>query len=166
MDKLEYIQGDLVMTNGVPIGTDKDVVYRVTSSDPSKTLELNDGTVLKGVVRLENIEGAELGDKGYLFGDCCAWVKDIVHIPLTPEILKKNGWKQNGGQYSFTYKPYAGDKVELIGFFIEMFKDVHDMLKHRYFQITHEDKVICGCFYVHQLQHHLFGLGINHKMEV
>lgn len=53
MDKLEYIPGDLVMTNGVPLGTAKDVVYRVTSSDPSKTLELDDGTVLKGVVCLE-----------------------------------------------------------------------------------------------------------------
>ena len=48
-NKLEYIPGDLVMTNGVPLGTAKDVVYRVTSSDPSKTLELDDGTVLKGV---------------------------------------------------------------------------------------------------------------------
>lgn len=54
MDKLEYIPGDLVMTNGVPLGTAKDVVYRVTSSDPSKTLELDDGTVLEGVVCLEN----------------------------------------------------------------------------------------------------------------
>ena len=93
-------------------------------------------------------------------------VNAIEGIPLTPAILEKNGWKRNGGQYSFTYKPYAGDKVELIGFFIEMFKDVHDILKHRYFQITHEDKVICGCFYVHQLQHYLFGLGINNEMEV
>ena len=83
MDKLEYIPGDLVMTNGVPLGTAKNVVYRVVSSDPSKTLELDDGTVLKGVVCLENIEGAEFGDKGYLLGDSCAWVKDIVPIPLT-----------------------------------------------------------------------------------
>lgn len=165
-NKLEYIPGDLVMTNGVPLGTDKDVVYRVTSSDPSKTLELDDGTVLKGVVCLENIEGAEFGDKGYLLGDSCAWVKDIVPINLVPAILEKNGWKRNGGQYSFTFKPYVGYKVELIGFFVEMFKDVHDMLKHRYFQITHENKVICGCFYVHELQNFLFGLGINHEMEV
>lgn len=76
MEEVKYIPGDLVMTNGVPLGTAKDVVYRVTSSDPSKTLELDDGTVLKGVGRLENIEGAEFGDKGYLFGDCCAWVKN------------------------------------------------------------------------------------------
>ena len=93
MDKLEYIPGDLVMTNGVPLGTAQNVVYRVTSSDPSKTLKLDDGIVLKGVVCLENIEGAELGDKGYLFGDCCAWVKDIVSINLVPAILEKNGWK-------------------------------------------------------------------------
>ena len=91
---------------------------------------------------------------------------ELSGVHITPEILKKNRWKQNGGQYSFTYKPYAGNKVELIGFFIEMFKDVHDMLKHRYFQITHENKVICGCFYVHELQHFLFGLKINREMEV
>lgn len=30
MDKLEYIPGDLVMTNGVPCGTAKGVVYKVT----------------------------------------------------------------------------------------------------------------------------------------
>lgn len=90
MDKLEYIPGDLVMTNGVPLGTAKDVVYRVTSSDPSKTLKLDDGTVLKGVVCLENLEGAEFGDKGYLLGECCAWAKDIVPIPLVPAILEKN----------------------------------------------------------------------------
>lgn len=35
------------MTNGVPLGTAKDVVYRVVSSDPSKTLKLKDGTVLR-----------------------------------------------------------------------------------------------------------------------
>lgn len=91
---------------------------------------------------------------------------ELSGVPITPEILEKNGWKRNGGQYSFTYKPYAGGKVELIGFFIEMFKDVHDMLKHRYFQITHENKVICGCFYVHELQHLLFGLNLNHEIEV
>lgn len=65
MNKIEYIPGDLVMTNGVPVGTAKDVVYRVVSSDPSKTLELNNGTVLKGVVCLENLEGAKIEDKGF-----------------------------------------------------------------------------------------------------
>lgn len=91
---------------------------------------------------------------------------ELSGVSITTEILEKNGWKRNGGQYSFTFKPYVGYKVELIGFFVEMFKDVHDMLKHRYFQITHENKVICGCFYVHELQHLLFGLGLNPETEV
>lgn len=143
MDKLEYIPGDLV---SVYVGIKKYIVEVIGTE--------NENEVLSYHIKFQNGE-IQYADKD-----------NIVPIPLTPEILKKNGWKQNGGQYSFTYKPYAGDKVELIGFFIEMFKDVHDMLKHRYFQITHEDKVICGCFYVHQLQHLLFGLGINHEMEV
>nr|DAU90011.1 MAG TPA: hypothetical protein [Caudoviricetes sp.] len=97
---------------------------------------------------------------------CLVDIDEIKPVSLTPEILEKNEWKRNGGQYSFTFKPYVGDKVEYIGFFIEMFKDVHDMLKYRYFQITHENKVIYGCFYVHEIQHLLFGLGINLEMEV
>ena len=140
MDEL-YIPGDLVF-HYIPKTTIKKYVkVYVCSTNNALSLEDMDGKLYD-------------------------YIGELYPIPLTPDILEKNGWKQNGGQYSFTYKPYAGDKVELIGFFIEMFKDVHDILKHRYFQITHEDKVVCGCFYVHQLQHYLFGLGINNEMEV
>ena len=156
MDKLEYIPGDLVMTNGIPLGTAKNVVYRVVSSDPSKTLELNDGTVLKGVVCLENIEGAELGEKGYLSGDCCAWVKDIVPIPLTPSILEKNGWKNDG---------YDCYKLPTKRAYLYITKDI----------TTLGELLVCvglgrhnlaSINFVHQLQHLLFGLGINSEIEV
>ena len=157
MDKLEYIPGDLVMTNGVPIGTAKDVVYRVTLSDPSRTFEFDDGTELKGAVRLENLEGVEFGDKGFLFGDCCAWVKDIVPIPLVPAILEKNGWKHKKefGEYWFVprnedYELLTLDKVgEEWAIYIEENSSNFENIK-----------------YVHQLQHLLFGLNINHEMEV
>lgn len=156
MDKLEYIPGDLVMTNGVPLGTAKDVVYRVTSSDPSKTLEFDDGTVLKGVVRLENLEGAELEDKGYLFGDCCAWVKDILPIPITPEILEKNGWKKskiNDCAY-FYYKD---------GLFLTYTsKDG----KFWFDDFDYSSSICVELPYVHSLQHLLFSLGLNSEMEV
>lgn len=93
MEKLEYITGDLVMTNGVPLGTSKNVVYRVTSSDPSKILKLDDGTVLKGVVRLENIEGAELGEKGYLYSKIICNSQDILMIwVILDSFLEK--WKK------------------------------------------------------------------------
>lgn len=101
---------------------------------------------------------------GQSLGKICQ--NDIMHVHIWEEFLKKNGWKRDGGQYSFTFKPYTGVKVEYIGFFIEMFKNVHDMLKYKYFQIFLENKNIYGCFYVHQLQHLLFGLGLNSEMEV
>ena len=154
MDKLEYIPGDLVMTNGVPLGTSKNVVYRVTSSDPSKTLKLDDGTVLKGVVRLENIEGVKFGDKGYLFGDCCAWVKDIRPIRLSRKILCKNDW------YLKTDPIYA------------YFND-NDVLDNIYlgeccdgWSVNVFGTVLTSVFYVHELQHLLCGLKINSEMEV
>lgn len=142
------------MTNGVPLGTAKDVVYRVTSSDPSKTLKLDDGTVLKGVVCLENIEGAEFGDKGYLFGDCCSWVKDIIPIPLVPAILEKNVWEKE--KYGLSY-----------------YKKESQTLEFRLIGKTYGWTLRCGnkdliekVEFIHQLQHILFGLNINNEMEV
>lgn len=152
MDKLEYIPGDLVMTNGVPLGTAQNVVYRVTSSDPSKTLKLDDGTVLKGVVCLENIEGAEFGDKGYLSGDCCAWVKDIVPINLVPAILEKNGWKVSSECRWIYVKEYN----------VKIFRLLDDIHYAAYIGFVR----LLEFQHIHQLQHLLFGLGINHKMEV
>ena len=156
MDKLEYIPGDLVMTNGVPCCTSKDVVYIVTSSDTEKTLELDDGTVLKGVVCLENIEGAEFGEKGYLSGDCCAWVKDIVPIHLTTEIIEKNGWKKskiNDCAY-FYYKD---------GLFLTYTsKDG----KFWFDDFDYSSSICVDLPYVHSLQQLLFGLGIKSEMEV
>ena len=157
------------MTNGVPLGTAKDVVYRVVSSDPSKTLELGDGTVLKGTVRLENLEGVEFGDKGYLLGECCAWVKDIVPIPLTPEILEKNGWKKevmNRGVKN-SHWVYTKPDIEEYGYFpIYIEKGISDEFDVYPFTDNNDCKQIAYIKYVHQLQHLLFGLGLNSEMEV
>ena len=144
------------MTNGAPLGTEQDVVYRVTSSDPSKTLKLDDRTVMKGIVRLENLEGVEFGDKGYLFGDCCAWVKDIVPIPITPEILEKNGWKNDGYDWyrlptKRAYLYITKDITTLDEFLVCVGLDRHNLTSINF---------------VHQLQHLLFGLGLKHEMEV
>lgn len=169
MDKLGYISGNLVMTNGVPLGTAKNVVYRVVSSDPSKTLELGDGTVLKGVIRLENIEGAEFGDKGYLSGDCCAWVKDIAPIPLTPEILEKNGWKREvmSRGVKNSHWVYTKPDIEEYGYFpIYIEKGIGDEFDVYPFTDNNECKPIAYIKYVHQLQHLLFGLGLNSEMEL
>lgn len=168
MTHLDYIPGDLVMTNGVPLGTAKDVVYRVTSSDPSKTLELGDGTVLKGVVCLENIEGAEFGEKGYLLGDSCAWVKDIVPIPITQKILCKNKWEVNAIDYDYSinnklyFRSFPKDRK--VGS-IEL--DVYNNIAPSdSCDVCQDDFYLGNISYVHELQHILFGLNINSEMEV
>lgn len=150
MDK--YIPGDLVMTNGIPLGTAEDVVYRVTSSDPSKTLKLDDGTVLKGTVRLENLEGAEFGDKGYLLGDCGAWIKNIIPIPLVPAILEKNEWKVS---LECTWIYEKEDSVKILR-----------LLDDKHYAAYIGDVRLLEFQYTHELQHLLFGLGLNSEMEV
>ena len=148
------------MTNGAPLGTEQDVVYRVTSSDPSKILKLDDGTVLKGVVRLENLEGVEFGDKGYLFGDCCAWVKDIVPIPVTSEILKKNGWKK---EMYLDWRYYIPLERTLLYISIGVDRDRDGAFAVCVgLNMSH----IAYISFVHQLQHLFFSLNINYEMEV
>ena len=150
-----YIPGDLVMTNGVPLGTAEGVVYRVTACDPNKTLKLEDGTVLKGTVCLENIESTEFGDKGYLMCECCAWVKDIVPLKLSSEILQKNEWKYTKIASSL-YQYYKDDIYIKYDKLEEKFK-FDDLYWSAYsFEIP----------YVHTLQHLLFGLGLKSEMEV
>ena len=84
MEKTIYIPGDLVMTNGIPIGTKKGIVYQVTESNAEKIVkDGNEFTILRGSVTLSNIKGKTFHDEGFLFGDCGAWVKDIV--PLIPQ---------------------------------------------------------------------------------
>ena len=175
MNKLEYIPGDLVMTNGVPLGTAKDVVYRVTSSDPTKTLKLDDGAVLKGVVCLENIEGAEFGDKGYLSGDCCAWVKDIVPINLVPAILEKNGWNKStgwsyvgSGKRGYQFSKELDDKLD------ELDRVTYGDLQISQCENLRDWNYINECnhyfrfefTYVHELQHLLYALHIDSNLKI
>lgn len=123
MDKLKYIPGDLVMTNGVPLGSAKDVVYRVTSSDPSKTLKLDDGTVVLNGWKLHKHHERNSYDD-------VSW--SSYHKPAETNI---------------SLRFYQEEKA----FFLFL-----------YAQEISETPIR----YIHQLQHLLYGLGINHEMEV
>ena len=156
MDKIEYIPGDLVMTNGIPIGTKKGIVYQVTESNADKYAKVKDGnafTELKGSVTLSNLKGKTIRDDGFLFCDSGAWVKDIVPIPLTPEILEKNGWKLSHGFY---WSPNEeGAEVGLsspTGYVWNAYMKSYP-LRSRINSVS-------------DLQHLLFGLGLNSEMEV
>ena len=84
---------------------------------------------------------------------CFVGVEDIKPVVLTPEILKKNGWKKFKRPYSSDYC-YRRKGYTTLN--IRSDKDV-------YFHCGDHDKSITT---VHQLQHLLFGLGLNSEMEV
>lgn len=76
-------------------------------------------------------------------------------VPLTPEILEKNGWKENRytdmfykaiGEGRYLNLRVEGQQTWIVG-------------------LAHQD-LLKNIKYVHQLQHLLFGLGFNSEMEV
>lgn len=161
----EYIPGDLVMTNGVPLGTEEGVVYRVVSSDPSKTVTFSNGTVLKGCVTLENATELSKGDKGYLFCDSPAWFKDLVPIPISRQILEANGWKRNGSRY--LYKDLTiGDSPLFYATFVKM-SSLSDKNKKFYMLHISLSKYLgLSCYYVHKFQHFLLGMSIDSDLKL
>ena len=84
---------------------------------------------------------------------CFVGVEDIKPVVLTPEILKKNGWKKFKRPYSSDYC-YRRKGYTTLN--IRSDKEV-------YFHCGDHDKSITT---VHQLQHLLFGIGLNSEMEV
>ena len=86
---------------------------------------------------------------------------DLKPIPLTPEILEKNGWE-------FTERHIDEDGFEWHVFSKDgIFTDLYYYPDNKDFAVF-----ICGeetlpnMKYIHQLQHLLFGLGLNSEMEV
>lgn len=80
------------------------------------------------------------------------WIREdaIKPIPLTPEILKKNEWEYDGATWIF--------KKGNISIFI--------LLDDKTYAAYLLGVRVLEFHFVHQLQHLLFGLGINHEMEV
>lgn len=141
------------MTNGVSGGTAKDVVYRVVLSDPSRIFVLDDGTVLKGIVRLENLEDAKLEDEGYLYyGSSYVYSKDIIPIPLTPEILEKNGWKSINGKYAL--------KIKNANYVVLEFTE------YGIYTYINENTMLFTIKYIHELQHLLYALHIDSNLKI
>lgn len=84
---------------------------------------------------------------------CKEFAKDI---PLTPEILEKNGWKNDGYDWyrlptKRAYLYITKDITTLGEFLVCVGLDRHNL---------------ASVNFVHQLQHLLFGLGLNSEMEV
>lgn len=138
MDKLEYIPGDLVKfaTN----------TYTIVNFEEN----FLHNKICYALISTNSTKTAFVG------------ARSIIPIPLTPEILEKNGWKiedVNPNDLSNIVSKgimYRAIKDKEILFFQKGASVFTCPLNWRKIEIR----------YVHQLQHLLFGLGLNHKMEV
>lgn len=97
---------------------------------------------------------------------CKEFAKDI---PLTTEILEKNGWVKEvmSRGVSNSHWVYTKPDIEEYGYFpIYIEKGIGDEFDVYPFTDNNVCKQIAYIKYVHQLQHLLFGLGINSEIEV
>ena len=85
---------------------------------------------------------------------------DLKPIPLTPEIIEKNGWEFVGGQLDedgFTWDIYSNRGV---------LPDLYYYPDGKFSVFMYGEEVLPDIEYIHQLQHILFGLGLNSEIEV
>lgn len=100
---------------------------------------------------------------------CLVDIDEINPIPLTPEILEKNGWvkKVMSRGIKNSHLVYTKPDIEEYGYFpIYIEKGIGKEFDVYPFTYNNVCTQIAYIKYVHQLQHLLFGLGINHEMEV
>lgn len=131
MDKL-YIPGDLVMVKKSALQFAKDKIFKVISSLSGgfvKVVMLNDSSTTYSISN-----------------------NAIRPIPLTPEILEKNGWKSINGKYAL--------KIKNANYVVLEFTE------NGIYTYINENTMLFTIKYIHELQHLLFGLGIKHEMEV
>lgn len=129
MDKLEYIPRDLV---SLYVGIKKYIVEVIGTE--------NENEVLSYQIKFPNGE-IQYADKD-----------NIVPIPLTPEILEKNGWESINGKYAF--------KIKNANYVVLEFTE------DGIYAYINEKTMLFTIKYIHELQHLLFGFGINHEMDV
>lgn len=142
--KPNYIPGDLVYNH-------KGEVIRITSS------------YLKGT-RLFYYKTDEIGES-----TGCILEEALKPIPLTPEILEKNGWKKEvmSRGVKNSHCVYTKPDIEEYGYFpIYIEKGIWKEFDVYPFTDNHVCKQIAFIKYIHELQHILFGLGLKSEMEV
>ena len=82
---------------------------------------------------------------------------ELSGVLLTPEILEKNGWEKDE-EASFKTQLYYRKKVGVRTIFV--------IIKEETSRVIYNSTCLRIIQYYHELQHLLFGLGLNSEMEV
>lgn len=129
-------------------------------------LSVGDWVMIKGtdkIVKIAQINGDvdEIRVFGYKHFFCFYDLEHIEPIPLTPEILERNGWsrKNNYGWYLFY------DKYIRINIWFDKDRwDIEVSSEDR--RVTYADITGRGTLHTHQLQHALRLAGVEKEIEV
>lgn len=130
---IEYIPGDLVMVKESALRFAKDKIFKVISSLSGgfvKVVMLNDSSTTYSISN-----------------------NAVRPIPLTQEILEKNGWKLINGFY---WSP--NEEGAVVG--------LTSQTGYVWNAYLRNEIIRSGINSVSDLQHLLFGLGLNSEMEV
>ena len=144
MDKLEYIPGDFTTWLGRKVRIDGVIV------DPDTK-------------QIDYFEIADTGSESVFQGE------SLKPIKLTGAILKKNGWKKEVMSLGIgnSHRVYTKPDIEEYGYFpIYIEKGIGKEFDVYLFTYNNVCTQIAYIKYVHELQHLLFGLGLNSEMEV
>lgn len=142
MDKL-YIPGDLVMV-------DNDIVKVMTRSVNYFLKIINNYDVMFSSGNVYKYSPNELKP-----------------IPLTQEILEKNGWdkeEKDGSVFSLSEAFMGGDENDEDNY--TCFQLYYQNKKDGWVIDMRGEPLKFEIHYIHELQHLFFGLEINHEMEV
>ena len=93
-------------------------------------------------------------------------VNVIEGIPLTKEILEKNGWSREGGVFGVSpdFKKIIDDPARKKGYITCL--SVYPFFDKDGFSFFYNNQKLAIIHYIHELQHILYGLKINSEMEV
>lgn len=94
-------------------------------------------------------------------------VNVIEGIPITPEILEKNGWDKegkDGSDFSLSEAFMGGDEDDEDNY--TCFQLYYQNKKDGWVIDMRGEPLKFEIHYVHELQHLFFGLGLNSEMEV
>lgn len=155
MNKLEYIPGDIVK---IEYGKATGKIGIVTI-----TFLRRKGCYSLVVFIGKGFQGSSKDDWIQTYND------EVSPIPITTEILEKNGWvkKVMSRGVKNSHLVYTKPDIEEYGYFpIYIEKGIGDEFDVYPFTDNHDCKQIAYIKYVHQLQHILFGLGLDSEMEL
>lgn len=138
MNKLKYIPGDLIKSDRIP-----NSIWKIEEVLQDKYWE----ALYRCVDARNDIYCTNL------------YKHRIVPIPITPEILEKNGWYKEPSENVTWYK-YRTDKS-----YLYICKDSFNN-KDWLVCVALDKHYVANINYVHQLQHLLFGLGLSMDLKV